>query len=68
VICAEARDDHASVSPQFHFFRWERIGDAVETRQYQKRIAAETTVNASKSDGPRGEAFRAIAGYIFGAH
>jgi hypothetical protein len=46
----------------------ERIGDAVEIRQYPKRIAAETTVEASKSDNPRGEAFRAIAGYIFGAN
>jgi hypothetical protein len=28
----------------------------------------ETTVEASKSDNPRGEAFRTIAGYIFGAN
>jgi SOUL heme-binding protein len=44
----------------------ERIGDAVEIRQYGERIAAETTVDASKSNNPRGEAFRAIASYIFG--
>jgi SOUL heme-binding protein len=46
----------------------QRIGDAVEIRQYPKRIAAETTVEASKSDNRRGEAFRVIAGYIFGAN
>lgn len=53
---------------QPHYEVIERIGDAVEIRQYSKRIAAETTVEASKSDNPRGEAFRAIAGYIFGAN
>jgi hypothetical protein len=46
----------------------QRIGDAVEIRQYPNRIAAETTVEANKSDNPRGQAFRAIAGYIFGAN
>jgi hypothetical protein len=51
-----------------HYDVIERIGDAVEIRQYPKRIVAETTVEASKSDNPRGEAFRAIAGYIFGAN
>jgi effector-binding domain-containing protein len=53
---------------QPHYDLIERIGDAVEIRQYPRRIAAETTVEASKSDNPRGEAFRAIAGYIFGAN
>jgi hypothetical protein len=53
---------------QPHYDVVERIGDAVEIRQYPKGIAAETTVEASKSDNPRGEAFRAIAGYIFGAN
>jgi SOUL heme-binding protein len=53
---------------QPHYNVIERIGDAVEIRQYSKRIAAETTVEASKSDNPRGKAFRAIAGYIFGAN
>jgi hypothetical protein len=53
---------------QPHYDVIERIGDAVEIRQYPKRVAAETTVEASKSDNPRGEAFRAIAGYIFGAN
>jgi SOUL heme-binding protein len=51
-----------------HYDVIERIGDAVEIRQYSKRIAAETTVEASKSDNPRGEAFRVIAGYLFGAN
>jgi SOUL heme-binding protein len=51
---------------QPHYDVIERIGDAVEIRQYPKRIAAETTVEANKSDNPRGEAFRAIAGYILG--
>src|ERR1700722_14188240 len=53
---------------QPHYDVIERIGDAVEIRQYPKRIAAETTVEAGKSDNPRGEAFRTIAGYIFGAN
>jgi hypothetical protein len=51
-----------------HYDVIERIGDAVEIRQYPRRIAAETTVNASKADNPRGKAFRVIAGYIFGAN
>jgi hypothetical protein len=51
-----------------HYDVIERIGDAVEIRQYQKRIAAETTVEANKSNNPRSEAFRAVAGYIFGAN
>jgi hypothetical protein len=46
----------------------ERIGNGIEIRQYPKRIAAETTVEANKSNNPRSEAFRAIAGYIFGAN
>jgi SOUL heme-binding protein len=46
----------------------ERIGSAIEIRQYPKRIAAETTAEANKSNNPRSEAFRAIAGYIFGAN
>jgi hypothetical protein len=53
---------------QPHYDVIERIVDAVEIRQYPNRIAAETTVEASKSDDPRGEAFRTIAGYIFGAN
>jgi hypothetical protein len=53
---------------QPHYDVIERVGDAVEIRQYPKRIAAETTVATSKSDNPRGDAFRAIAGYIFRAN
>jgi hypothetical protein len=53
---------------QPHYDVIERIGDAVEIRQYPNRIAAETTVEGSKSDNPRGEAFRVIADYIFGAN
>jgi hypothetical protein len=51
-----------------HYDVIERIGGAVEIRQYPKRVAAETTVETGKSDNPRGEAFRALAGYIFGAN
>jgi SOUL heme-binding protein len=51
-----------------HYDVIERIGDAVEIRQYQKRIAAEITVEANKSNNRRSEAFRAVAGYIFGAN
>jgi SOUL heme-binding protein len=46
----------------------ERIGKNIEIRQYGPRVAAETTINISKSDNVRGDAFRLIAGYIFGAN
>ena len=46
----------------------ERIGDNIEIRQYGPRVAAETTIDISKSDNVRGDAFRLIAGYIFGAN
>jgi hypothetical protein len=46
----------------------ERIGNSVEIRRYVPRIAAETTIDLSKSGNPRGEAFRIVAAYIFGAN
>jgi len=46
----------------------ERIGKNIEIRQYPTRIVAETTVDASKSDNPRGDGFRIVAAYIFGAN
>jgi hypothetical protein len=46
----------------------DRIGDNIEIRQYGPRVAAETTIDISKSDNARGDAFRLIAGYIFGAN
>ena len=46
----------------------ERIGQSVEIRYYRPRVAAETTIDATKSDNARSEAFRLIAGYIFGAN
>ena len=46
----------------------DRIGDNIEIRQYGPRVAAETIVDTSKSDNARGDAFRLIAGYIFGAN
>ena len=46
----------------------ERIGDNIEIRQYGPRVAAETTIDISKSDNVRGDAFRLIASYIFGAN
>jgi effector-binding domain-containing protein len=46
----------------------ERIGDNIEIRQYGPRVAAETIVDTSKSDNARGDAFRLIAAYIFGAN
>jgi SOUL heme-binding protein len=42
--------------------------NAVEIRQYRKRIAAETTVAAGGVKNVRGEAFRMLAGFIFGAN
>ena len=47
----------------------ERLGEAIEVRQYPTRIVAETTVDTRNSDNPRGDAFRGfVAGYIFGAN
>jgi hypothetical protein len=46
----------------------ERIGNAAEVRQYGRRIAAETTVAAGGPENPRTEAFRALAGFIFGGN
>jgi effector-binding domain-containing protein len=46
----------------------ERIGYNIEIRRYGPRVAAETIVDTSKSDNARGDAFRLIAGYIFGAN
>jgi hypothetical protein len=46
----------------------EKIGKNIEIRQYPTRIVAETTLDASKSDNPRGDAFRIVAAYIFGAN
>jgi hypothetical protein len=46
----------------------EQVRDDIEIRRYPPRIVAETTVDVSKSDNPRGDAFRIVAGYIFGAN
>ena len=46
----------------------ERIGSLVEIRRYAPRIAAEATIDATESGNPRGEAFRIVAAYIFGAN
>jgi SOUL heme-binding protein len=53
---------------QQHYDVIEKIGKNIEIRQYPTRIVAETTVDASKSDNPRGDAFRIVAAYIFGAN
>jgi len=46
----------------------EKIGKNIEIRQYPTRIVAETTVDANSSTNPRGDAFRIVAAYIFGAN
>jgi hypothetical protein len=46
----------------------DRIGSNIEIRKYAPRIAAEYTLDTQGSGNPRGDAFRAIAGYIFGAN
>ena len=46
----------------------ERVGEKIEIRRYPRRIAAETTIDAGKSNNPQREAFGIIAGYIFGAN
>lgn len=45
-----------------------RIGSEIEIRQYAPRVAAEYTIDISGAENPRSGAFRAIAGYIFGAN
>jgi hypothetical protein len=46
----------------------EKIGKNILIRQYPTRIVAETTVDANSSTNPRGDAFRIVAAYIFGAN
>jgi effector-binding domain-containing protein len=46
----------------------ERIGNSAEIRRYAPRIAAEATIDVTKSANPRGDAFRIVAAYIFGAN
>jgi hypothetical protein len=45
----------------------ERLGEGIELRRYQSRIAAETTVRAAEEQA-RSEGFRRLAGYIFGGN
>jgi len=53
---------------QPHYDVIERVGEKIEIRRYPRRIAAETTIDAGKSNNPQREAFEIIAGYIFGAN
>jgi hypothetical protein len=53
---------------QPHYNVIERVGEKIEIRRYPRRIAAETTIDAGKSNNPQREAFEIIAGYIFGAN
>jgi hypothetical protein len=46
----------------------DKVGNSVEIRQYAPRIAAEVTLDVTKSANPRGDAFRIVAAYIFGAN
>ena len=46
----------------------ERISGAIEIREYQPRVAAETTIDTTKAEDARREAFGLVAGYIFGAN
>lgn len=57
-----------SGTPQPRYEVVERIGDNIEIRRYPMRFAAETTMDESTSANVRGEAFRIVAGYIFGAN
>ena len=51
---------------QSHYELVERLGEGVEIRHYPPRLAAETTVPGSDGGPARGEAFRRLAGFIFG--
>ncbi len=44
-----------------------KLGDGVEIREYEARIAAETTVTGSE-ESARSAGFRRLAGYIFGGN
>jgi hypothetical protein len=46
----------------------ERIGDTVEVRRYDSRLAAEATVEAGTAEAGRKEAFRLLFDYISGAN
>lgn len=50
--------------------RFETVGrqGEVEIRRYAPRLAAETTVAAATEEAARGEGFRRLAGFIFGAN
>jgi hypothetical protein len=45
----------------------QKLGDGVEVRRYETRIAAETTVTDDE-EGARSAGFRRLAGYIFGGN
>lgn len=44
----------------------DRLGESVEIRRYAPRLAAQVTVPAENEGDARGQAFRILAGYIFG--
>ena len=46
----------------------ERIGETVEVRRYDSRLAAEATVEAGSAEAGRNEAFRLLFNYISGAN
>ncbi len=46
----------------------DRLGPDVEVRRYAPRLAAETTVDDADDWQARSTAFKALAGYIFGAN
>lgn len=46
----------------------ETLGEGAEIRRYPPRLAAETAVDAADDGTARGEAFRALAGFIFGGN
>lgn len=46
----------------------ERIGETVEIRRYDSRLAAEATIEAGSAEAGRNEAFRLLFDYISGAN
>jgi hypothetical protein len=50
--------------PKYHVVQ--NLGDQIEIREYESRIAAETSMPASDPDKARSEGFDVIARYIFG--
>ena len=51
---------------ELHYQTIEKLDNGIDIREYDERVAAETTVTGEPADQARREGFEIIAGYIFG--